>query len=745
MRNDKTVLLHALSRHRDAVVATGRTAGTKLRPIGVIIRTAFLLVSSSDHAKWKNVWFALAMLRNARARRVWRKYFDSSWYRNTYTDVSNAAILPGAHYLLKGHLEGRSPSDKFDSVFYLRRHPDVKATGINPLLHYSLFGAQEKRTTAPCIHRHTNRAGRFESHADPSGGEIARPPLVAVVIAGDTGDNDKSYADTTLQPVQAHTLPDVKTIAAPSADDYSLGIQQARSKYVCCLSRDDRVKPHYLEVAAFLAETYGYHVVSPSPRAYLQDSDDKHLETEPSCVSTGAMFARSAWNEVCSGREFKYTDCLANILHNGFRVREISQPLLYTSRVAMGNAAIERTKKPAALRPLTPELHAWRNLLGRRSEGAMLFALPFVTIGGAEKLFETIMRSQMAQGRTVIVITTVISDAIKDASDYFQAITPYVYSLPHLFGEQEDVWDDFVSYLVDQYSIDLVMIAGCDYMYHALPDFRAAFPAVGVADQLFNDQVHFYTNRHYADFIDMTMVPSREFAARLTGEFRESAEKVAVIPHGVDIPDLSNTDTANARRIAGLPDDWRNCFIAGFFGRLSPEKAPTDFVEMVHMLKAESNLRFVLTGEGPESARVRESILRYGLEDRIYAPGFVDNPAVLMAAVDVVVVPSRLDGMPLVVMESQALGKPVIASAVGSIPVMIEDDYSGFLCPPADIGAFAAKVRELHASAELRARIGRQARSWAEAHHSASAMLRRYDEAFTKARTRHARPDCTRI
>jgi glycosyltransferase involved in cell wall biosynthesis len=474
------------------------------------------------------------------------------------------------------------------------------------------------------------------------------------------------------------------------------------------------------------------------------------------------MFRRSAWKELDGYRDFgrgaehvaEDWDFWVRLLRNGFSAKCIPQPLhmyrVHTAGLWHANRTAvdyQRTKIIEANedllaaepfeRPRIARRHAWRNLLHPpASTGAMLLALPYVTIGGAEKLFETIIRSEIAQGRKVVVITTlVLADTMKDASKQFEAFTPFFYALPSLFGDDTAVWDDFICYLIDQYSVDLIMIAGCDYMYHALPHIAGAFPNVGVVDQLFNEEVHFPTNRHYASYIDVTMVPSPGFADRITREFHEKAEKVAVIPHGVDIPPLMDTETINdVRRRNGMPADWDGCFVAGFFGRMSPEKAPADFVEIARQLKSEPRMRFVMTGEGPEFLSVRNLIQKYGLEDRIFAPGFVDNPQNLMRAVDVVVVPSRLDGMPLVVMESQALGKPVLASRVGSIPVMIEDGTTGLLCKAGDIASFAAKLRELQSSPNTCAALGRAARQWAEVTHSSEAMLRRYEEAFQKAR-----------
>ena len=87
-----------------------------------------------------------------------------------------------------------------------------------------------------------------------------------------------------------------------------------------------------------------------------------------------------------------------------------------------------------------------------------------------------------------------------------------------------------------------------------------------------------------------------------------------------------------------------------------------------------------MTGEGPEWRKVQKLAARRGLLDHLYMPGFVQDVRPLMELSGIVVLTSSVDGMPLVVLEAQALGKPVVASAVGSLPEMVMNGESGFLC-----------------------------------------------------------------
>jgi glycosyltransferase involved in cell wall biosynthesis len=325
----------------------------------------------------------------------------------------------------------------------------------------------------------------------------------------------------------------------------------------------------------------------------------------------------------------------------------------------------------------------------------------------------------------------VIAPAARECSEDFEAVTPYVYPLSRLFPD-EDCWDDFLRYLLKRHHVGTIVNVGCDFLYAVLPEIASEFPEIRIFDQLFNDDVHYATNRHYAAYLDGTFVPSQMLANKLITEGGERAEKVSIIAHGVAIREPAPASFEGS----GLPADFRGKFLVSFFGRLSIEKAPADFVEIAHLLRENGGIRFLMTGEGKERASVLALIERYGLQDRIYAPGFVDNAQDLMALSDVVVVPSTLDGMPLVVFEAQALGKPVVASAVGSIPDVVQDGKTGLLCRPGDVRGFADRILQLWKSPELRRAIAAAGGVAVRANHGAESMTDKYLEVFEGPRQR---------
>jgi glycosyltransferase involved in cell wall biosynthesis len=274
------------------------------------------------------------------------------------------------------------------------------------------------------------------------------------------------------------------------------------------------------------------------------------------------------------------------------------------------------------------------------------------------------------------------------------------------------------------------VIAGCEFLYHLLPELHREFPRTRVIDQLFNDTGHIVNNRRYANLIDLNIVPSRLLADTLIQKHGAEPERVVAIQNGANIDVTVYGSRAEAFAASGLPPDSAGKFLVSFLGRLSEEKAPCAFVEIARRLASRRDIFFCIAGDGPERAAVLNAIASHGLQDNVFYAGLLRDVRPLLAASDVVVVPSTLDGMPQIVVEAQLFAKPVIASAVGSLPDMIDEGVTGYLCPAGDVEAFRARIEALHASPDLRSRMGDRARKAAVARYDLGKMVNAYVEAF---------------
>jgi L-malate glycosyltransferase len=148
----------------------------------------------------------------------------------------------------------------------------------------------------------------------------------------------------------------------------------------------------------------------------------------------------------------------------------------------------------------------------------------------------------------------------------------------------------------------------------------------------------------------------------------------------------------------------------GTVANLRAEKAYPDLlVAAREVVRRLPDVRFVTVGQGPLEAEVRVLHARLGLGDRVVLLGYRPDAVRLMAGCDLFVLASRYEGLPVAVMEALALGLPVVATAVGGVPEVVEHGREGLLVPPGRPDELAAAVLTLLTDAERRARMSEAA------------------------------------
>ena len=174
---------------------------------------------------------------------------------------------------------------------------------------------------------------------------------------------------------------------------------------------------------------------------------------------------------------------------------------------------------------------------------------------------------------------------------------------------------------------------------------------------------------------------------------------------------------------------------------MSIEKNPLGFVELAERLHdALPTIQFFMFGEGPMTAQVQARIMSGRAASAIKFAGFADHPTTALAQIDVLVVPSVLDGRPAAVMEANACGVPVIGAPVGGIPELIEEGRNGFLALPRNHERIAALLSGWQADPARFAALRQSARRVAEARFDRNRMMDRYEAVYRAVLARPARP-----
>jgi glycosyltransferase involved in cell wall biosynthesis len=158
-------------------------------------------------------------------------------------------------------------------------------------------------------------------------------------------------------------------------------------------------------------------------------------------------------------------------------------------------------------------------------------------------------------------------------------------------------------------------------------------------------------------------------------------------------------------------------------GRLSEQKGQLTLIEAAALLaKTVPDFELLLVGDGPMRGDIEGAIAGYDLSRNVRLLGWKSGPEIrdLLLSSRAMVLPSFAEGLPVVIMESLALGRPVISTAVMGIPDLVHPQQTGWLVPPANPEALARAMKECLATDPIRlTEMGSSGRLLVEQHHTA--------------------------
>ena len=197
----------------------------------------------------------------------------------------------------------------------------------------------------------------------------------------------------------------------------------------------------------------------------------------------------------------------------------------------------------------------------------------------------------------------------------------------------------------------------------------------------------------------------------IRGELLRSGIKdssITVIPNAVSLPrngiGLDSRRKAKRELLSINPEEH----VVGYLGRLSSEKGLAYLIEAsAELINAAVKIKILIVGDGPERGNLERQVQERGLSGKVIFTGFQTDPENWYPAFDVFALPSLTEGTPLALLESMAVGVPVIASAVGGVPKIVRDGVNGLLVPPGDIKAIKEKVQLLAFDSNLCRRLSR--------------------------------------
>lgn len=203
------------------------------------------------------------------------------------------------------------------------------------------------------------------------------------------------------------------------------------------------------------------------------------------------------------------------------------------------------------------------------------------------------------------------------------------------------------------------------------------------------------------------------------------AGRVVVIPNAVSRADIDTPLSRDEARAAlGLPHDR---FVGVVVGRLSSEKGQDLALEALARVAADApDLVLAFAGDGPDRASLEARTKALGLTERVRFLGHQKQVGVVYRAADLLVMPSRSEAMPNVLLEAMTVGLPAVATRVGGVPEVARDGVDAWVVDPESPEALAAALRDARHHPEARAARVAEARARAAERHDPARRADRY-------------------
>ena len=220
---------------------------------------------------------------------------------------------------------------------------------------------------------------------------------------------------------------------------------------------------------------------------------------------------------------------------------------------------------------------------------------------------------------------------------------------------------------------------------------------------------------------------SEEIAQSLR-RMRVSSARLTVIDNGIDMtPFTSAMPTLRAELGTGSAP------IVGLVGRLAPQKGPDYLLRAARLVRRRMpDVRYVFVGDGPEKTNLQAMAERLSIADKVFFLGRRDDMPQIYRSLDLMVLPSREEGMPMTIIEALAAGTPVIATRVGSVPKLIRHQETGLLLESGDIKGLSDAIVLMLSKPELRREYAATGRQLVYRQYSADCMADKYLDLYSQ-------------
>jgi len=246
--------------------------------------------------------------------------------------------------------------------------------------------------------------------------------------------------------------------------------------------------------------------------------------------------------------------------------------------------------------------------------------------------------------------------------------------------------------------------------------------------------IYIIFSRFSERFVDRFLVVSDALEKIMIEKHGIEPQKVVKIYNGIETDEycISGEEIACRRSSFRKKSDLgENVPVIGVIGRLVWQKGFKYFIEAIpDVLKEFKDARFLLVGEGELEDELKVKSKKLKLEDKIIFVGFMDDIRDVLASIDILVIPSLQEGLPVVLLEAMAMKKPIVAANIEVIMEILENGVTGLLVPPRDSKALAEAIITMFTHKDESLQMGLTARKVVTERFGVDIMVQKTEEVY---------------
>lgn len=362
----------------------------------------------------------------------------------------------------------------------------------------------------------------------------------------------------------------------------------------------------------------------------------------------------------------------------------------------------------------------------------ILHILPFIGIGGAEKVVMNLIRSY-DKSKFEVAICSLFPKWDNFFTQEFIKMGVNIYYLNKHLGFDirmiPRIW-----HIIRTFKPDVIHTHLSVLRYAMLPMIFCKIPGrIHTIHSIASKEIDFfgkfvnYFSFHFGRVLPVSI--SREVAKTVENMYYV---KTPIIYNSTSIKQLSEykENRLSLRRKLGIKDFDIAFLCAASF------KAPKNHKLLIYSFKEAlyrcANLKLLLAGDGTLRKDTEKIVKENNLTKNVQFLGFRSDITKLLMICDCLILTSDYEGSPMIILEAMAASKPVISTAVGGVPELIENGITGLLCPPKNIKALSNLILKISNNSNLRKKMGENARKRVEKYFDITQIIKQYEDLYLK-------------